>query len=64
MEFVNSIPQMKAYLEYDVDAHLQLFDCLSELKSDTDKDVQEAVELCEDQLMSVKKRNKDQEAYF
>ncbi len=48
MEFVNSIVSMKSFLEYDVDSHLQLFDALSELKVDPDKDVQESVETCED----------------
>ena len=64
MEFALSVVKMKCYLEYDVDSHLQLLDALNELKRDPDKDVQETAESCEDALMDIKKRTKNDEEHF
>ena len=51
MEFANSVPFMKSFLDYDVNLNLELMDILNTLKNDTDRDVIEAVEQCDYKLL-------------
>lgn len=61
MEFANSIPHMKPYLDYDVSLNLELMDILNTLKNDSDRDVIEAVEHCDYKLLNQKKKSKEEE---
>jgi hypothetical protein len=51
MEFVHSIVNMKTYLEYDAKLNLDLMDTLNKLKNDENRDVVEAVEQCDFELL-------------
>jgi hypothetical protein len=44
MEFANSIPSIKPYLDNEVNINLEIMDIINYLRSDKDKEVVEAVE--------------------
>lgn len=61
MEFANSVPYMKPFLDYDVNLNLELMDILNTLKNDLDRDVIEAVEQCDYKLLQQRKKTKEEE---
>ena len=44
IEFSNSIPFIKPYLELDLNLNIELMEIMNELKGDSNKDVIEAIE--------------------
>lgn len=51
MEFANAMLQIKPYFDSDVDLSLELMDILNNLNNDQDRDVQEAVEHTDYELL-------------
>lgn len=51
MEFANAMLVIKPYFDSDVDLSLELMDILSNLNNDTDRDVLEAVEHTDFELL-------------
>lgn len=51
MEFANAMLIIKPYFDNDVDLSLELMDILNNLNNDTDRDVQEAVEHTDYELL-------------
>lgn len=51
MEFANALLYIKPYFDSDVDLSLELMDILSNLSNDTDRDVLEAVEHTDFELL-------------
>lgn len=58
MEFANAMLVIKPYFDSDVDLSLELMDILSNLNNDTDRDVLEAVEHTDFELLQARKKNK------
>jgi hypothetical protein len=52
MEFANAMLYIKPYFDVDVDLSLELMDILNNLNNDTDRDVLEAVEHTDYELLS------------
>lgn len=52
MEFANAMLYIKPYFDMDVDLSLELMDILNNLNNDTDRDVLEAVEHTDYELLS------------
>ena len=59
MEFANAMLIIKPYFDTDVDLSLELMDILSYLNNDTDRDVLEAVEHTDFELLQARKKNKN-----
>ena len=59
MEFANAMLTIKPYFDSDVDLSLELMDILSTLNNDTDRDVLEAVEHTDFELLQRRKKNKN-----
>ena len=59
MEFANAMLTIKPYFDVDVDLSLELMDILSSLNNDSDRDVLEAVEHTDFELLQSRKKNKD-----
>ena len=59
MEFANAMLYIKPYFDVDVDLSLELMDILNNLNNDTDRDVLEAVEHTDYELLSQRKKNKN-----
>ncbi len=51
MSFAHSIVKMKKHLEYDDKINMNLMEILNKLRTDQDRDVVEAVEQCEYELL-------------
>ena len=64
MEFANAMLTIKPYFDSDVDLSLELMDILSVLSNDKDRDVLEAVEHTDFELLQSRKKvkTKDDEA--
>ena len=58
MEFANAMLIIKPYFDQDVDLSLELMDILNNLNNDQDRDVQEAVEHTDYELLQQRKKNK------
>lgn len=58
MEFANALLIIKPYFDLDADLSLELMDILSYLSNDTDRDVLEAVEHTDYELLLARKKNK------
>ena len=58
MEFANAMLIIKPYFDSDVDLSLELMDILNNLNNDPDRDVQEAVEHTDYELLQQRKKNK------
>lgn len=58
MEFANAMLIIKPYFDSDVDLSLELMDILNNLNNDMDRDVQEAVEHTDYELLQQRKKNK------
>ena len=58
MEFANAMLVIKPYFDSDVDLTLELMDILTSLANDTDRDVLEAVEHTDFELLQQRKKNK------
>ena len=58
MEFANAMLIIKPYFDNDVDLSLELMDILNNLNNDPDRDVQEAVEHTDYELLQQRKKNK------
>ena len=58
MEFANEMLIIKPYFDQDVDLSLELMDILNNLNNDPDRDVQEAVEHTDYELLQQRKKNK------
>ena len=58
MEFANALLTIKPYFDCDVDLSLELMDILSNLNDDADRDVLEAVEHTDYELLQSRKKNK------
>lgn len=58
MEFANAMLIIKPYFDQDVDLSLELMDILNNLNNDPDRDVQEAVEHTDYELLQQRKKNK------
>ena len=58
MEFANAMLIIKPYFDSDVDLSLELMDILCYLSNDTDRDVLEAVEHTDFELLQARKKNK------
>ena len=52
IEFSHSVVHMKPFLDHDVNLNLELMDILNKLKVDNDRDVIEAVEQCDYNLLN------------
>ena len=59
MEFANAMLTIKPYFDSDVDLSLELMDILSTLNNDADRDVLEAVEHTDFELLQRRKKNKN-----
>lgn len=59
MEFANAMLVIKPYFDKDLDLSLELMDILQVLQSDTDRDVLEAVEHTDYELLQQRKKTKD-----
>jgi len=59
MEFANAMLVIKPYFDSDVDLSLELMDILSTLNNDADRDVLEAVEHTDFELLQRRKKNKN-----
>ena len=49
--FAHSIVKMKQFLEYDKNINLDLMEILNKLRTDPDRDVVEAIEQCDFDLL-------------
>ena len=58
MEFANAMLVIKPYFDKDVEINLELMDILNELQNDEDRDVLEAVEHTDYELLQQRKKNK------
>jgi hypothetical protein len=61
MEFAHSLLTLKPFLEFDAALGNELMSLLTSMHSDTDRDVVEAVETCDYELLQMRKRSKDTE---
>ena len=59
MEFANAMLFIKPYFDHDMDLQLELLDILNQLHNDSDRDVLEAVELTDFELLQNRKKNKE-----
>ena len=59
-EFVTGLLSIKPYFDSDVDLSLELMDLLNNLQNDPDRDVREAVEQTDFELLQQRKKNKNQ----
>lgn len=50
---------IKPYFDHDMDLQLELLDILNQLHNDSDRDVLEAVELTDFELLQNRKKNKE-----
>jgi hypothetical protein len=62
MEFANAMLIIKPFFDHDMDLSLELMDTLNQLHNDTDRDVLEAVELTDFELLQNRKKNKEAQA--
>ena len=53
---------IKPYFDHDMDLQLELLDILNQLHNDSDRDVLEAVELTDFELLQNRKKNKEAQA--
>ena len=60
MEFANAMLIIKPFFDKDIDLSLELMDILQVLNSDTDRDVLEAVEHTDYELLQSRKKMKDE----
>lgn len=58
MEFAKAMLSIKPYFDKDVDLSLELMDVLNALQSDADRDVLEAVEHTDYELLQSRKKSK------
>ena len=61
MEFANAMLIIQPFFDSDVDLSLELMDILSKLNSDSDRDVLEAVEHTDFELLNAKKKHKEKD---
>jgi hypothetical protein len=59
MEFANAMLSIKPYFDQDQDLSLELMDILNHLSNDADRDVLEAVEHTDFELLQNRKKNKE-----
>ena len=59
MEFANAMLAIKPYFDQDMDLSLELMDTLNNLHNDQDRDVLEAVEHTDFELLQNRKKNKE-----
>ena len=59
MEFANAFLLIKPYFDSDQETALQLMDILNQLSNDPDRDVLEAVDHTDYELLQMRKKNKN-----
>ena len=64
MSFAHSIVKMKKHLEYDSKINMSLMEILNQLRTDQDRDVVEAVEQCDYELLQERKKGKNNEKHL
>ena len=62
MEFANAMLFIKPFFDQDMDLSLELMDILNHLHNDQDRDVLEAVEHTDFELLQNRKKNKEAQA--
>lgn len=62
MNFAHSIVKMKKHLRYDSKISMELMEILNNLRTDPDRDVVEAIEQCDYDLLQERKKAKNNES--
>lgn len=62
MEFANTMLFIKPFFDHEMDLSLELMDIINHLHNDSDRDVLEAVEHTDFELLQNRKKNKEAQA--